>query len=56
MERYKVRFYIDFEVDADSEDKALDEAEHQLGEGFEHPHFDLSEIFESSVWRLLEEK
>ena len=47
--KYVVRFYIDFEVDADSEDNAHDEAESQLAKTFETPYFGLTEMFESSI-------
>ena len=45
MKKYKVVFSLDFDIEADEEYIALDEAEQQLAKELENLHCGLTEIF-----------
>ena len=49
MKKYRVIFYIDYLVEADNRDEALDEAESMLVKDFESSYCDLTEMFNSKV-------
>jgi len=49
MKKYKVTFYIEYFVEADDENEALDEAEGILAKDFENSHCGLTEMFNSKV-------
>ena len=50
--KWRVRYYIDFEVEADYQDEALDVSEEMLDRTFEHGVLRISEILKSETTML----
>lgn len=47
--KYRVTFSMTYEVEAEDEDEALNEAEDRLVRDFEQPHIGVSELMTSQV-------
>ncbi len=52
MPKYKVKLYVEYQVEADSRDEAIDEAERWLGEDMENHLFHVSDWFKAEVHQI----
>jgi len=52
MPKYKVKLYVECEVEADSRDEAIDEAERRLGEDMESHLFHVADWFKAEVQQI----